>query len=170
MKELWREARETALTPRDFFGRPPPAESWLAPAKRLAFWAFAAGLVDTAAVASGLSDRPGGLLLNVMTLALFPAYILVFGSIAALLLHGLWKLLGGTGTLQATWRAAGAVAFTMPLDIVAGELGPVGLAPALWRYALLAFAAQGIHGLSRKKAWAVSAGLAFLHVLAKSLS
>lgn len=170
MRQLWLEALDSALNPRDSFGRPPAAESWLAPAKRLAFWALAAGLVDTVVVIVGLSDRPSGKLLNALTLALFPVFGLILGSLAALILHGIWKVLGATGGLQATWRATSAIAFTMPLDILVGELGPLGLAPALWRYALLAYAAQGIHGLSKSKAWSVSCALAFLHVLAKSLS
>ena len=58
----------------------------------------------------------------------------------------------------------------MPLDIIVGDLGALGLAPAMWRYALLAFAAQGIHGMSKRKAWAVSGVLAVTHVLAKSIN
>lgn len=169
LKEAFAEARAAALRPRDFFGRKPEEESWAPPAARLVLWSFAAGLLDTVVVSLGLSDRPGGALLNVVTPILFPLFGLLAGAVAALLLHAAWKILGGTAPLAASWRAAAAVSFTMPLDVVTSELGLVSLLPAALRYSLLAYAGQGVHGLSRAKAWGLSATLAALHLVAAAL-
>lgn len=169
LKTAFAQAREAALRPRDFFGRKPEAESWAAPAATLAFWAFVAGLLDSAVISLGVSDRPGGLLLNVLTPVLFPLFGLAAGVVAAVLLHLVWKVLGGTAPLAATWRAAAAVSFTMPLDVLTGELGLVSLLPAALRYWLLGVAAQGVHGLARWKAWGVAGALGLLHLVGVAL-
>lgn len=170
LKTALAEAREAALRPRDFFGRRPETETWSGPAARFALWAFVAGLFDSAVVTLGLSDRPGGALLNILTPVLFPVLTLAAGLAATLILHAFWKLLGGKAPLAATWRAAAAVAFTMPLDVVTGELGVVSLLPPALRYALLGFAGMGVHGLSRARAWSVTALAAAVHLLSLALS
>lgn len=170
LKEAFADARAASLRPHDFFGRRPEAESWSAPTARMAFWAFLAGLLDSAVIALGLSDRPGGVLLNLLTPFLFPVLTLAAGLIATLTLHLLWKVLGGTAPLAASWRTAAAISFTMPLDVLMGDLGPFSVMPALLRYWLLGCAGQGVHGLSRGKAWSVAVTLAFLHVLSAALS
>lgn len=169
LKAVFAEAREAALRPRDFFGRKPEAESWGAPAARLALWSFAAGLLDSAVVSLGLSDRPGGVLLNLLTPLLFPLFGLLAGAAAALALHLAWKVLGGTAPLAASWRAAAAVSFTMPLDVLTHGLGTLNFLPALLRYSLLAFAGQGVHGLPRWKAWGLGLAVALFHVVAVAL-
>jgi hypothetical protein len=169
LKAALADAREAALRPRDFFGRKPEAESWGGPAARLALWSFAAGLLDSAVVSLGLSDRPGGLVLNLLTPVLFPLFGLLAGGLAALALHLAWKVLGGSAPLAASWRAAAAVAFTMPLDVLTHGLGTLNLLPALLRYALLAYAGQGVHGLSRGKAWGLAAAVALFHVVSVAL-
>ena len=170
LKEVFAEAREASLRPRDFFGRRPEAESWSAPAARLAFWGFVAGLVDSLVVALGLTDTPDSPLLNVLTTAAFPLFTLFFGVVAAGLLHLAWKLLGGSAPLAASWRAAAAVSFTMPLDIVAGNLGLMSLLPMLFRYWLLGMAGGGVHGLRRGRAWGLVGVLALVELLSRTLS
>lgn len=169
LKAALAEAREAALRPRDFFGRKPEAESWGAPAARLALWSFAAGLLDSAVVSLGLTDRPGGVLLNLLTPVLFPLFGLLAGAAATLALHLAWKVLGGAAPLAASWRAAAAVSFTMPLDVLTHGLGTLNVLPALLRYALLAYAGQGVHGLSRGKAWGLAVAIALLHFIAVAL-
>ncbi|TBR22728.1 hypothetical protein EPO15_07465 [bacterium] len=169
LKEAFAEAREASVRPRDFFGRKPEAESWVAPAKRLAFWAFVAGLLDSLVVGMGVSDRPGGVLLNILTPVLFPFFGLAAGAVATLLLHAAWKVMGGKAVLAASWRIAAAVSFTMPLDVLTGELGVMSLLPAALRYWLLAVAAREVHGLARWKAWTVTGALGLLHVVAVAM-
>lgn len=170
LKTAVAEAREAALRPRDFFGRRPEAEGWSGPAARFALWAFLAGLLDSAVVSLGIADRPGGVLLNILTPLFFPVLTLAAGLAAALLLHGAWKLLGAKAPLAATWRAAASVAFTMPLDVVTSELGALSLLPALLRYWLLGYAAMGVHGLTKGRAWTVSALAAAVHLVSVALS
>lgn len=169
LKTVFAEAREATLRSHDFFGRKPEAESWKVPATRIAFWAFVAGLVDSGVVMLGLSDNPDSLLLNILTPILFPFFGLLAGSIATLLLHGIWKVLGAKGVLAASWRVSAAVCFTMPLDVLMGSLGMMALLPAALRYWLLAVAGIEVHGLARWKAWLVAVSLALLHLIAVAL-
>ena len=170
LKEAFLEARQAAVAPRDYFALPPLEESWSGPAARLAFWSLAAGAAEVAlSIASG-HRVPGDILVDILTLLVFPALGLLAGFCAALALHGLWRTLGGKGTLKASWWAAAGVAFTMPLDILMRPLGILALAPALWRYALLAHAGQGVHGLTKRRAYGLSSALAALHLLALALT
>lgn len=169
LRTAFAEAREAAIRPHDFFGRKPEAETWGAPAARLAFWAFVAGLVDSGVVMLGISEHADSLLLNILTPVLFPLFGLLAGSVATLLLHGAWKVLGAKGGLAATWRVAAAVCFTMPLDVLMGSLGMMALLPAALRYWLLAVAGREVHGLSRWKAWGVSAALGVFHLIAVAM-
>lgn len=170
LKTILLEARQAAVAPRDFFGPPPMEETWALPALRLAFWSLAAGAGEVVLSLASGHRVPGDIIVDVLTLLVFPALVLSAGFCATLLLHGLWKALGGRAPLKASWRAAAGVAFTMPLDILLRPLGILALAPALWRYVLLAHAGQGVHGLTKRRAFGLSAGLAVLHILALALS
>lgn len=160
LKTYLREAREAALSPRDYFGRGPEAESWKAPTVRIAAWFLVTGLINVAISFAVDGFSPLNILVNGIALLLFPCLGLAAGFVGALVLHAAWKALGGKASLKATWRAVGSVAFTMPLLALAAPLGAIAFAPLLWSYALLAYAGMGVHGLSRQRAWSVSAALA----------
>ncbi|MBI3299701.1 MAG: hypothetical protein HYZ75_16160 [Elusimicrobia bacterium] len=167
---LLREARQAAIAPEDYFAAAPAEESWSKPAGRMAFWAMLAGAVEVALSFAAKQRSPGDFLVDLLTLAVFPLLTLALVFASTLFLHAVWRALGGKAPLKASWRAASGLAFTMPADILLGPFGLLALAPHFWRYALLAYAGQGVHGLKKKRAWGFAAALAVAHVLALALS
>lgn len=160
LTNLLREAREAALSPRDYFGRAPAEESWKAPAGKVAAWFLVTGLVNVVISFAVDGFSALNILVNLVALALFPVLGVAAGFLGALVLHAAWKALGGKASLQATWRAVASVAFTMPFLAASAPLGLVAFGPLLWSYSLLAYAGMGVHGLSKGRSWGVAAALA----------
>lgn len=160
LRNLLREAREAALSPRDYFGRAPAEESWRAPAVKIAAWFFVTGLVNVTLSFAVDGFSALNILVNLVALVLFPMLGVMTCFLASLVLHAAWKVLGGKAPLQATWRAVSSVAFTMPLLAASAPLGLIAMGPLLWSYSLLAYAGMGIHGLPKGRSWGVAAALA----------
>ncbi|MDE2292980.1 MAG: YIP1 family protein [Elusimicrobia bacterium] len=165
LRDILADARETVLFPRDFY-RAGADAGWGRPAAGLVLWGLAAALVDAALTRLSGGRAAGDLVVDLLAVVFFPLLALVCAAFTTLVLHALWRLLGGKGGLKGTWRAAGSVAPAMPLIALTEPLGLFGALPWLWVYGLLALAGEGVHGLSRRKAWGAAFLLAVLHVAA----
>jgi len=87
-------------------------------------------------------------LLDAITFALFPVFILVLTAIASGLFHIACGMLGGKAPWSASFRALGSMAWTAPLDVLALAMGPLAIPLLFYRLFLISTAGQTLHGLS----------------------
>lgn len=134
---------------------------YLAPAYRLAVWALAAGLLDSLSVFARLRAAPQSILLDLITLLLFPVFIVVLTAIASGIFHIACGMLGGKAPWSASFRAMASMSWTAPLDVIALSFPPLAVVLLAYRLFLLSLAGQTLHGLSRAKSIAAAAMLGF---------
>jgi len=91
------------------------------------------------------------MLLDVVSLLLFPVFVVGLTLVTSCLYHVACQMVGGKAPWRASFRAMSSMAWTAPIDVLALMAAPVALLLACYRLFLLSEAARVLHGVSRAR-------------------
>lgn len=170
LKRLVPDAWHMCRQPADFFVRLVPGGAWWPPTRTVLCWGLAAGLLDAGLSVLGPEDGGPEALAPAL---LAPAFFLAVYAVLAGGFHLLCRLARGRASFQASYRVMASLSALLPLDVLTARAEGWGMAARVplvaFKYYLAATAAQGVHAVPRRRAWAAFGALLGLQLAVAAL-